>query len=192
VERRETIHPGKVLVSYHEAAHCVVGAILGEQFEYAWIKGSGHGWCGYNHQSMPAWCNGLFNRGYTKEDLKALTLTPEQKEFIYHRIVSTIAAPLVEGYMSKRLRYRLPSDAMAEEGDMQQSYIMAKMLTNGDCDAIQRVLQKAHSRANDIIGERWSTIIKVASALIEREHLSGDQINKIVATSHGITLPGLP
>lgn len=165
----------------HEAGHAVIGIRLGESVESVDItrQAGDLGGCQFDPPPDSVW-NELesiaagIDRGC---GVNHAAITPETRGWIEHSICSSQAGPIAEElYRGKKLEMNQQLATLADLDNIQTG---ATMLWPRAEQA--QHLQESASKVEGLLAEPsvWKAVEVIAKALLEREHLPGEEVHKL-------------
>jgi hypothetical protein len=182
------------VTAYHEASHIACAEALGHRVQQAWVDlrgrrdpyGGGQ-LLGFFEIDAPAWSRGTLS--------PADLADPARWRYMYSRLIVGTAGLIGELLYCRRTGIERPPDP---ESDRDQVVPLAEIMAavpNGQGGWMlgplaDTLLPRAMDEAKRIITERWAAVEALASELMRKGDLTGDEVRAALAP-HGGLRPAL-
>jgi ATP-dependent Zn protease len=148
--------------AYHEAGHAVLRSHFDLPIRRVTIR------CDRETAGKVEGKGALYLRGIDIE------ITPAKQERIFRRIMVCLAGEVAQAKFSKRSVRNWHASS-----DHQKAADFA-LRVSGDDEGAALLLRWLMHRTKNMVEVRWPQIQKLASALLEREVLSGDEVRELI------------
>jgi ATP-dependent Zn protease len=151
--------------AYHEAGHAAIGCVLGRKLKRVTIIPDGKGVVGSTE----------FANGYPETFARTFNQSKAKRQYVEDRVAGELAGSLAQ---SRKVPGR-DRDAGDEHDDYQARELSRELVgeTPSETDRLrEQCLANGRARAKALLEQHWPWVEAVATALIQRKELSGDEV----------------
>jgi hypothetical protein len=178
--RAVAVSIGRIGVAHHEAAHAVIGSLLGLPVQYVEITVQAGGVTGLTSTPYPQWVDDWAASDGTGP------LDDDQRAYLHANMVALLAGALADRQFRP---YGLtPDDDQDPRSDVDQvSQILWRLVGGDDQEPVQRALDSLLEVTSALMEKHWPQVQVVAAELTQRRRLTGSEVAALLATPARVT-----
>jgi hypothetical protein len=155
-------------VAHHEAAHAVVGTLLGIEHEYVELIEEDGGVRGFTRDVPPQWLKDWVASHGTN------ALDDGQRAYLHAYMVATLAGALADRQFRDVLGPDNDQDPRSDVG--QVSTMLWAVVGGDDKEPVQCAMDRLREETAALLEKHWSQVQVVAAALTQRRRLTGAEV----------------